>query len=280
MEIVFLYDIPISEKWLDNHKITKTGDVWSCKSKKTIKFRICNGYKCFTVDVYSNGVKTKNFSLHRLMAITFIDNPHNYSIVNHINSVKTDNRIENLEWVTQKENLAKSDKCTSHPRKVNKIKDGQIVETFNTITEAALNIGVCRAAISKVCLHINKTAGGFSWEFEDEKYMHIISLNIEEAKSVYDYDNYYVFKDGSVFSKSRKIFLKPIKNQAGYCYITLSKNKIKKNFYVHCIVADHFIDEKRVDGLQVNHKNKIRDDNRLDNLEIVSCSDNMKHAYS
>ena len=60
-----------------------------------------NGY--FIVSIWMNGVK-KTFPVHRLIAETFIGNPDNKSQVNHKNGIKADNRIENLEWVSQSEN--------------------------------------------------------------------------------------------------------------------------------------------------------------------------------
>lgn len=51
-----------------------------------------------------NGNKKQVYSLHRLVALHFLDNPNNYPIVNHIDSVKTNNRVDNLEWCTETDN--------------------------------------------------------------------------------------------------------------------------------------------------------------------------------
>lgn len=50
--------------------------------------------------------KTKTFQVHRIIALTFVPNPNNYPIVNHLDGDKLNLKAENLEWVTNKENVA------------------------------------------------------------------------------------------------------------------------------------------------------------------------------
>ena len=69
----------------------------SGKIKET--FGIAGGY--YDLKIVQNG---KHHKIHRLVALHFIENPHNKPYVNHINGIKFDNRVENLEWVTNTRN--------------------------------------------------------------------------------------------------------------------------------------------------------------------------------
>lgn len=76
------------------------------------KRRRCGDWRILTGSKYSTGYiffklnNDKRYSQHRLVAEYFIPNPDNKPFVNHINGIKHDNRIENLEWCTHQENCA------------------------------------------------------------------------------------------------------------------------------------------------------------------------------
>ncbi len=83
-------------------------------NKRILKNILSNsGY--FLVDLSKNNIQ-KKVLVHRLVAKTFIPNPKNKLQVNHINGIKTDNRVDNLEWVTAKQN-------NLHARKIGLVND-------------------------------------------------------------------------------------------------------------------------------------------------------------
>lgn len=91
---------------------------------------------------------TKNFTIHRIVAEAFIQNPENKSQINHINGIKTDNRVENLEWCTPKENIDHAwDTGLSIATKKTKIKSGKLV--FDSIKDCANHFNIDRNTITK-----------------------------------------------------------------------------------------------------------------------------------
>jgi hypothetical protein len=91
-----LYFCNLNGEFFSYAKKTRKG----IRKMKTIKHNSA-GY--LSIDLCKDG-KVKKYLAHRLMAETFLDNPKNKEQVNHINGIKTDNRLENLEWSTRSEN--------------------------------------------------------------------------------------------------------------------------------------------------------------------------------
>lgn len=100
----------MEEKWIsisesnDTYSISNLSRVKINKSQKIVKPRLTD--KGYSVVTFNNNNKVRTCKLHRLVMIYFkpIENPNLYD-VNHINWDREDNRIENLEWISRKENL-------------------------------------------------------------------------------------------------------------------------------------------------------------------------------
>ena len=124
-------------------------------NKKTGKFKKftkgSNGY--MRTQIWVNN-KSKNFTQHRLLATYFIDNPSSKLQVNHINGIKHDNRLENLEWATQSENAKHSfanglQKVTKPNKKVIDVITGRI---FGSVTLASEYFNVSRSHLSNMLI--------------------------------------------------------------------------------------------------------------------------------
>ncbi len=85
------------------------------------------------------------------------------------------------------------------------------------------------------------------------------------------FSDYLIYNDGRVWSKRRNKFMKEFKNERGYIQVVLSKGK-KYVFRVHRLIAEHYIPNPE-NKPQVDHINRNRSDNRIDNLRWASIQE-------
>ena len=160
--------------WEGLYKVSNLGNVYGCKKKHLLKFADRNGY-CM-VKLQNNG-RNKTYAVHRLVAQSFIPNPENKPQVNHINTIKTDNRVENLEWCTSNENLkhafknglidiSKMTDITSK-RVCQYSRNGDLITTWKSLSEASRNLNVQIGNITKCCQGKIHTTGGYIWRYDE-----------------------------------------------------------------------------------------------------------------
>lgn len=124
------------------------------------------------VTLFKNG-KPRQYKVHRLIAESFIPNPENKPVINHINGIKDDNRIENLEWCTVQENTQHAHDTglcgiNAKSKQVARLnEDGSIAEVFESALQAARAYGHYNSAsnLHKICRNGRGRWCGFRWKY-------------------------------------------------------------------------------------------------------------------
>jgi len=104
---------------------------------------------------------------------------------------------------------------------------------------------------------------------------------IDELREIKGFDKYFISSKGDVYSDKYHIRrrLKPRKNAKGYLYVNLCKNGKYKSIEIQRLVAQEFLEDFNP-SLQVNHIDGNKQNNSVDNLEMATQAENMKHAIN
>lgn len=152
------------------YEISNYGEVYSYRHKKFMKVHMDrNGYK--KIGLRKNG-STKYYFIHRLIWETFNGIIPLGMVVNHINEVKTDNRLENLNLMTTKENNCWGTATERRSKKLYKPVlqfdiEGNFIKEWSSAKEIKEKLGFSQGTISSCCSGRYKQAYGYVWKLKN-----------------------------------------------------------------------------------------------------------------
>ena len=158
-----------------DYQVSNAGEVMSCKFEKEIILKPgMNNCGYLFVALCQNGIP-KNHLVHRLVLKAFVGKCPKGLEAHHLNGIKTDNRLFNLEYVIHSENQLHAFRTglqtPSTPNEkavIQRSKAGQLIAVYKSQSEASRKTGVGISSISYCCSGRYKTAGNFLWEFADQ----------------------------------------------------------------------------------------------------------------
>lgn len=270
----------ITEEWKviedgATYEISNYGQVRNKITGKVLKLLLLSGYMVITLKMNNRKTISK---IHRLVATQFLVRTNETHIVNHKDGNKLNNHVENLEWVSPSENVKHAYRIGLNKGKKNKVYqytlDNVFIREYNSPIDIERELKIPRTRILDVCEGKAKTTGGYIWKYSDE---YIGKQPVPEGKTLPEYPNYIITRDGKVYNSQTKRYLTIKNNVNGYSGVVLSRtDKTRKNIYIHRLIALLYIENPN-NCPEINHIDFDKTNNNIENLEWVSKSDNIKH---
>lgn len=235
------------------------------------------------VGLTNNAGIRQNIRIHILVAKQFIENPYpkTFTLVNHINGNKRDNRVDNLEWIDHRGNAIHAIYrlgCKRGGRAVVKINEDGEKRIFESIIDAARDAGIKSPEYFKKYIGTDQIYRFATWSFQDE----YDTDDTGNFQTLDDYPMYRIYDNGKVWSLFRGRFIalqkrKTIKEE--YLSVDLiNKDGISVCWRIHVLVATAFFGKSPNPDDQVNHLDNNPSNNHVDNLEWTTPSENVRHA--
>lgn len=175
-----------------NYSVTEDGKVFSHNANRFLKGAInTNGYVVYDLSLPGRNKKKK--LAHRLVLEVFDPNPKSNELeVNHKNGIKTDNRLENLEWVTRQENLQHSyeNNLNGSAKPIYAFDENkELVAHWRSLAELWRSTGFQTGNISRNCMEKERIKiNGYYWSFDEEPNFEIKKIETGKAKPIGRYD--------------------------------------------------------------------------------------------
>ncbi len=178
------------------YSVSCNGEVLCWNWKLTGKPRLCGlsydkyGYLRVNIDCVRKLV-------HRIVAEAFIPNPKGKPCIDHINTIRTDNLVENLRWCTCEENNnnplslehngMRGKFGVEHPTSISIVQlslDGQFIKKWSATMEVERELGIFHSNITACCKGKLKSAGGYCWMYYSE-WLKLQRKNIKDIKPLF-----------------------------------------------------------------------------------------------
>jgi len=272
----------------DNYEVSSFGKVRNKNTGRILKVYLSEGgYE--NVGLFSNKKMRKTPPVHRLVALSFLENPENKPHVNHKDKNRCNNHLDNLEWCTALENNLH--KCLTLEQKTNQnlriwrvdTNTNEKIELYNSIQDAAKwcvennysqSEHNARGSISCAVRGVYKLSYGLKWTLDEQT-----SLENEIWKNVVIdgkiFDKYFVSNLGR-FKNSKGVIMENYKpHHTGYIYLRVDKEK----YGLHRLVAFAFIENPENKPV-VNHIDGCKTNNSVENLEWCTVKENNQHNHN